>query len=1233
VVFVLAFAALATFLAGVAHATDPFPITETFTHATFGSPEWHSGGTAELTAGLEGEANGWLRLTKAEESKFGYVFYNEAFPSTDGALVEFEYADWGGTGADGLTFFLYNGSVSESEFHAGYSGGSLGYASCKIGATEHEGLSKGYIGVGFDEYGNYTNLGSICGLDGTTAHPNYVSVRGSEEEKYKLLENASHATTESLKAERSGARHVTVSITPDDELSVYIRYPDGTEQTVVESLQLPKEHLPATLKFGFVASTGGSTDNHEIRDTKAAKPTELEASVSKTAGGHERGEELTWTAVVHNEGPNPTQGERVSTSTGSQSLSSVTWTCTGTENASHEKAECSQSSGTGLPSGIAAGAMPIGTNLEYHITGTPTPTTSFAQMTLETEPTGDTAEMNPEKEKATATNDLTPLFTSEPHFTLAADGEAKATAGTVIGGDVTNTYHWQICEATGSNCVNIAGATGLTYQTTTAERGHTIRFEQIATNSATETTANTPAYAPLPSTQITESPVTHSSSRTATLKFTTETAEATFECSLDGGAWSACTSPKVYTGLSEGRHTFSVRAVYGGLSEPVPPSVEWYVEATAPGPPTITPGHSSPSPNSHESFTFGSLVGGDTLECRLDEGAWKECSSPEEFTGLSDGSHKLEARQHNPAGVQSTVATYSWLVETAVPTAPTITPAHSSPSPNVNERFTFGALIGGDTLECRLDEGAWNTCSAHEEFTSLAEGAHKVQARQQSKAGIDSPTASYSWIVEAAVPPAPAITSAPSVLSALSNPTFTFGNVVHPDTLECNVDDHGWSACSETSEFPGLENGPHTIAVRQVSPAGVGSEETTYDWTIDTSVPSAPTIVSAPASPSNVSNPVFVLGTHEEGDHFECRIDGGEWRTCSASTEFTGLANGEHTFEARQVSVAGVDSGPVAYTWTVDTTPPPAPVPVLTPEAETTLRGGHFEFTHEPGMVLECSIDGGPYHECTLGLSVTELGEGWHTVSVRQINQAGTVSPVTTYRWDVVSKPVVKARASKLTARLGARAVVSDDRSIGVGCLLDGGWLRTCSVRAYHYIAGHWWEVGTGELTLTKDGARAGMVHVMLNRLGRELLSSRLGGLGVTLRTHGETFGAQHLDANQLHVRLYPQESLVIPIVWPFETARSQLVGQAWWIVQGAAREVQHARRVTCIGYTDDTGDWAYNIGLGQRRAATVCKALRELGVRASLRLETRGEGRPRATNNTAVGRALNRRVELRVSY
>jgi PKD repeat protein len=51
--------------------------------------------------------------------------------------------------------------------------------------------------------------------------------------------------------------------------------------------------------------------------------------------------------------------------------------------------------------------------------------------------------------------------------------------------------------------------------------------------------------------------------------FSSAPAGATFECRMDRGAFTACTSPKSYR-LKPGRHSFSVRAVSGGVEDPTP---------------------------------------------------------------------------------------------------------------------------------------------------------------------------------------------------------------------------------------------------------------------------------------------------------------------------------------------------------------------------------------------------------------------------------------------------------------------------------------------------------------------------------------------------------------------------------------------------------------------------------------------------------------------------------------
>lgn len=72
---------------------------------------------------------------------------------------------------------------------------------------------------------------------------------------------------------------------------------------------------------------------------------------------------------------------------------------------------------------------------------------------------------------------------------------------------------------------------------------------------------------------------------------------------------------------------------------------------------------------------------------------------------------------------------------------------------------------------------------------------------------------------------------------------------------------------------------------------------------------------------------------------------------------------------------------------------------------------------------------------------------------------------------------------------------------------------------------------------------------------------------------------------------------------------------------------------ITIVGHTDSQGSSSYNQNLSERRAASVKSYLAQKGI-ASYRVSTegRGENEPRASNTTAEGRALNRRVEVFVT-
>ena len=86
-----------------------------------------------------------------------------------------------------------------------------------------------------------------------------------------------------------------------------------------------------------------------------------------------------------------------------------------------------------------------------------------------------------------------------------------------------------------------------------------------------------------PDTTITSGPTNPSTSSSASFSFTgtddvTATTSLTYECKLDAESFAACTSPKSYSGLSDGSHTFQVRAKdAAGNVDPTPASQTWQI--------------------------------------------------------------------------------------------------------------------------------------------------------------------------------------------------------------------------------------------------------------------------------------------------------------------------------------------------------------------------------------------------------------------------------------------------------------------------------------------------------------------------------------------------------------------------------------------------------------------------------------------------------------------------------
>src|SRR5690606_25918281 len=102
-----------------------------------------------------------LQLTSNGNDENGYVFVDIPFSSAFGLKVSFEFSSYGGTGADGFSFFMFDGNINAFDFEIGGTGGALGYTAARQRFDEsaliRKGLKGAYLGIGFDELGNFGN--------------------------------------------------------------------------------------------------------------------------------------------------------------------------------------------------------------------------------------------------------------------------------------------------------------------------------------------------------------------------------------------------------------------------------------------------------------------------------------------------------------------------------------------------------------------------------------------------------------------------------------------------------------------------------------------------------------------------------------------------------------------------------------------------------------------------------------------------------------------------------------------------------------------------------------------------------------------------------------------------------------------------------------------------------------------------------------------------------------------
>jgi hypothetical protein len=199
-----------------------------------------------------------------------------------------------------------------------------------------------------------------------------------------------------------------------------------------------------------------------------------------------------------------------------------------------------------------------------------------------------------------------------------------------------------------------------------------------------------------PVTSITSGPDGLTNDNTPTFDLGSSEAGSTFECAVDNATtFATCTSPHTTAPLSDGAHTFRVRArdAAGVVGNTVARAIT--VDTTAPAG-AVTGGPDGATTDVNPAFAF--TASETTTECRLagpgGPGSYEPCASPKAFSALAPGAYEFFVRVTDPAGNQ-TETRRAFTVAQPQGAQPTPTPTPTpQPTPVPNQTIVVAPATG-----------------------------------------------------------------------------------------------------------------------------------------------------------------------------------------------------------------------------------------------------------------------------------------------------------------------------------------------------------------------------------------------------------------------------------------------------------------------------------------------------------------------------------------------------------
>ncbi len=253
----------------------------------------------------------------------------------------------------------------------------------------------------------------------------------------------------------------------------------------------------------------------------------------------------------------------------------------------------------------------------------------------------------------------------------------------------------------------------------------TIDAIDMAGNSAPQYQYRWTVDASVPTVTITQSglPALNTQAESATFSFS---GASTYECKLAAEtSFSACTSPKSYTALSQGQQSFKVRGRSGTGVLSSEQEYRWIIDRT---PPEISvtgkPAAVITQINTEFLFTAtDSLSGIESSQCVLDSSSPFPCQTRHDIANLTIGAHTFRINATDKAGNKAVEYIHNWTVEEAIqPLVASESFYAEQPNPDAGYKYSV-RLYEANKVNFFVGKAAFSPLAGARSFLGMKENA------------------------------------------------------------------------------------------------------------------------------------------------------------------------------------------------------------------------------------------------------------------------------------------------------------------------------------------------------------------------------------------------------------------------------------------------------------------------------------------------------------------------------